>query len=238
MDIITRQEAKERGLTRYFTGKPCPHGHVCEHLVSNWVCVKCLRARTRKWEKDNPEKKLEEAARYRKTNPEKVAESNRKWQKANPGKVCKYKHKWLKNNRETYREIVRNWNKRNHDRVYETNKTWRKANLARVRELERRRSKANPHKIRAKAKRRHAIKLKAMPSWLTAEHKQQIADIYEQAVLCEQLTGVKHHVDHEIPLRGKNVRGLHVPWNLQVLEARENLSKGNRTVRHFHWKKR
>jgi hypothetical protein len=41
MEIIARSEAKAKGLKRYFTGKPCKHGHVSERYVVAWHCCEC-----------------------------------------------------------------------------------------------------------------------------------------------------------------------------------------------------
>jgi hypothetical protein len=41
--IITCPEAKKLGVTRYFTGKPCCHGHVVERRTDNYNCIDCAR---------------------------------------------------------------------------------------------------------------------------------------------------------------------------------------------------
>jgi 5-methylcytosine-specific restriction endonuclease McrA len=68
----------------------------------------------------------------------------------------------------------------------------------------------------------------AAPKWLSPEQKKHIAAIYLQARALTKRTGVKHVVDHIIPLRSEVVCGLHVPWNLQILTHIENSSKSNR----------
>ena len=67
----------------------------------------------------------------------------------------------------------------------------------------------------------------AKPKWLTTDHKWMIDEIYELRDLRSSITGVEHHVDHIVPLKGKHCCGLHVPWNLRVITAEENLSKSN-----------
>jgi hypothetical protein len=81
----------------------------------------------------------------------------------------------------------------------------------------------------ARVAKRRAKKLQATPEWLTQEHLDQIKDIYAHARDCEVVTGDQYHVDHIVPLQGKDVCGLHVPWNLQVLPAEVNQSKSNKT---------
>jgi hypothetical protein len=66
-----------------------------------------------------------------------------------------------------------------------------------------------------------------IPKWLTDDDFWVIEQAYELAALRTERLGVEFHVDHVIPLRGRNVSGLHVPQNLQVVTWLENQRKSN-----------
>jgi hypothetical protein len=66
------------------------------------------------------------------------------------------------------------------------------------------------------------------PKWLDAISFDRIKNEYQLAALLSKVTGSSWHVDHIIPLQGKLVSGLHVPSNLRVLPALENISKKNK----------
>jgi len=65
------------------------------------------------------------------------------------------------------------------------------------------------------------------PKWA---NKSTIKKIYEDADRITQETGIKHQVDHIIPVRSPLVCGLHVENNLRIISAVENISKSNSFV--------
>lgn len=50
MNLITRTEARDRGLKRYFTGAPCSRGHIAERYVATWSCVVCSAVQIARWQ--------------------------------------------------------------------------------------------------------------------------------------------------------------------------------------------
>lgn len=109
-------------------------------------------------------------------------------------------------------------------------KDWKLSNKNKVVESSKKSRQKHKAKRRADWMHYNTTKLQACPSWLTKEHKTKIENLYKFAKFMEELSlgSIKYHVDHIIPLRGKTVCGLHVPWNLQVLNSKDNLIKGNR----------
>lgn len=103
-------------------------------------------------------------------------------------------------------------------------KAWREANPIRQQGLSAAWIKRNLDYDATVRARRRAEKFKATPLWADAV---AIRDIYEFCKLWSEVTGIKHHVDHEIPLKHDLVCGLHVDTNLRVITAKENIAKHN-----------
>lgn len=128
--------------------------------------------------------------------------------------VCsKGKHGRRPNCKECKKELRRKEYLNNKKKSLELNRKWRQEN----------RGKAREHVANYRYR-----KNKSSPQWLTKQHRQEILDIYREAKDLEWLNEESLHVDHIVPINGKNVCGLHVPWNLQILTASKNISKGNR----------
>lgn len=96
--------------------------------------------------------------------------------------------------------------------------TWRNHNRATHNARNRVYRQNNLRLMVAKMQKYRATKLNAMPSWVDIS---ELKEIYQNCPSGFQ-------VDHVVPLRGKNVSGLHVPWNLQYLTPQDNQRKSNK----------
>lgn len=174
-----------------------------------------------------------------------VCDNERKvaWAKANPQKIKAIRRRYIEKDTAAFKAAAlaraAAYRSRHAERVRQRNFAayWanpkpkraaalrsREKNLAAARQRDRDWAKSNPALNRAKAARCR----RQRPPCLTKEDLRSIAFAYQCCVMWSSATGVLHHVDHVIPLRGKLVSGLHVPWNLRILPAKENLKKGNR----------
>ena len=88
----------------------------------------------------------------------------------------------------------------------------------------------NPDLYRAHVNFRRRRFRDATPKWLTKEDKRAIRQLYIDAMTATRITGVQYVVDHDYPLLGETISGLHVPSNLKIMTREENLKKSNKIV--------
>jgi len=155
----SQAEALRQGVTYYFTGKPCKHGHLSERFAKNKNCRECLRLRNRARTKQG----------Y-----------------------------WLDYGDEAYKQRKRDRAKRYADSA--------------------------AHKRGVANRRYHERKARVA----TRQGVTELRRVRLEAQLLSIDTGVKHEVDHIIPLINDLVCGLDVPNNVQILTKAENRRKAGR----------
>ena len=226
----TRAEARAMGSARYFTGKPCINGHVDERQTKSGHCLACDRARQAYRLANDPVYRAKHFASSLRTSAKR---------RADPVKGPKMR---------TLQKVVA---LRRMDAIRAKKAEWNQLEevKARRRELQRARyhstvkidpeqiskrkliasayAKANKAMCNAKTASRRFARKQATPHWLTEVDHAAMLDFYRVAQIITKRTGVKHDVDHVVPLNGERVCGLHTPWNLQVITAAANRQKAN-----------
>jgi hypothetical protein len=156
------------------------------------------------------------------------ASAKKDWSAKNKLHVSSYNAKYKADNRDSVSEYnakryaeaaqaeiarVKGYQSKNKDRIKAMRKQYRIANAA---------------KIAARNAERIALKRLAMPPCLSEADIEAARLVYLFSTAWSKATGIQHDVDHIVPLRGKEVSGLHVPWNLRIIPHEINIKKGNR----------
>ena len=153
-----------------------------------------------------------------------------KYAEANKQQIADYKRFWNEKNKERIREKFKNRPDSARERKAKYDKEYNMVNAERIRENKRKYAiRLETRALKNEANRRRRMYLKqATPNWMDEFDELFIKEIYHLASLRSEILGIKHHVDHIIPLKGKTVCGLHVPLNLRILTAEDNIRKNNK----------
>jgi len=186
-------------------------------------CKTCVAA----WRAANKVKKSAYDKAYRQKNKEKITEQKRlDYQKNKHVIADKNKQrdaKWRRR-KNTY---MQSYYRSRQGLIMSYQTAYRQKHTEKIRQRNKEWRKNNRHITAANNAKRKAAQLERTPNWLTLSDEFEFVCIYTYATALNSI-GLSYHVDHIIPLKGKNVSGLHTPENLQVIPAIHNMQKGNR----------
>jgi hypothetical protein len=201
--------AAEQGLPTYTPLKPCARGHF-ERETAGGRCIPCRRLRERllvakNRDAHNKRKRLERlhklpeiAEKARIARSSETAEARAL--RLEKARVNQVKWRLQNEGRESVRDAKRRYKKSENGRA-----VTREATI-----------------------RRRAAKIHRTPAWLTDDDVWMMREAYLLAAMRTHMFGFAWHVDHVLPLQGREVSGLHVPCNLQVIPWIDNVRKANK----------
>lgn len=208
--VITRKQALDQGLTFYFTGKPCKHGHIAERYVSTWWCVECQRVYSR----GHLEQNRDRHRKFRAEHPERVAAWSKKYMLANVEKVTAARDKWRAANPDRVKEIAKKSRAKYAERAKASAREWRAKNPERRLDVFRAWCAKNPDRVRALDNKRRSRERGAEGVYGADDVAKMLRAQRSKCGYCRKSIKGGYHVDHIIALsRG----GSNWPANLQLL---------------------
>ena len=92
---ISRENAKEKNLIKFFTGMSCRNGHISERYVNDGKCVKCISDRFTAYGK-----------KYYQANKERLKPIRKAWWEKNKDKATDYQREYRKRNPDNYQKTL------------------------------------------------------------------------------------------------------------------------------------
>jgi len=244
--IIPRKTAISEGLPRYFTGKPCKHGHIAERKLSNGECIGCRMERNRErcrtdefraWLREYKNRNkdvLREAdrVRYRK-NADLYLERSKKYRIENAGSIKSKRMEYVEKNRELLREKNKEYRKR--PDVKAKRAEWARNNRrSDVGANIRNRVQRMVHKCLRGAGEQKNKALESLLGYSTSELRTHLEKQFTNGMTWDIFLTGRIHIDHIKPVSSFNITSescddFRACWalsNLRPLWATDNLKKG------------
>jgi len=185
-----------------------------------------VKASAKTYREENADKCREQRRNYRETNKEKIKAANEAWRAANPEYGKTRVAEWREADPERAKATSKKSYERNREKVLAKVKAYAELNREKVLAMYRDKYKRNTARYIAYAHNRRARELMATPKWDAELTELTMLEASDLAQKRKAISGVSWHVDHIVPLKGKNVCGLHVWNNFQLLTESENRRKG------------
>ncbi len=216
-DILKKQKAKKKENVDFYRQKQkkCYYKNRTENLIKKRLFYKNNKDLCNKW-KNTINKNFCDL--FRICNKCKVEKSHKRFTKSKQGtelySICS----------DCKKLSIKSEKRKLYSKIYN------EKNKLKKREYQKKYLKENKGKRNFWSSKRRALKHQATPKWLSKEQLKEMEDMYILAKDLQWLSDPTDplHVDHIIPLQGKNFCGLHVPWNLQILPRSLNSKKSNK----------
>lgn len=226
-EIISRKEAKEKGIGRYFTGKPCKYGHITQRYVSDGRCLECSSNR-------------DQTDWYHKNKDRRRKYKQQEWYKEYSKK---YRQEWYRENREHALLYAKNWARDNVEKknAYQRSDSYKEYRKKRYKEeLE---YKLNVYCRNIVKRTLNASgKNKNNPTYETLGYDTNTLKLNMENKFLPGMSWENRqdwHIDHKYPVSKYISEGVTDPSIINALDnlipmwAEDNLSKSDRTLEEY-----